>query len=66
MIIKRIISDKAPALAEMSFSFGAMIGPCLGGGLTDWHGFDFTINVMVVSSAFFGIIYCFTAVFLNK
>ena len=55
--VKTNIPDKGPALAEMSFALGSIIGPILGGWLEDWDGFDFAVDVMGIVAYSFAILY---------
>jgi len=34
-----IMADRASAISEMSFATGSLIGPIVGGRLTDKHGY---------------------------
>ena len=51
------INDKGPALAEMVFAGGSIVGPMLGGALDDWKGFDFTTIIMSSFALFFAVLY---------
>ena len=55
---KNNIADKAPALAEMCFALGAILGPILGGGLKDWKGFTFAVDILAAVVLFIAIMYC--------
>ena len=59
--IKTNIPEKGTALAEMSFAFGSIVGPILGGGLEDFGGYDFAVDVMAVVAASFAVLYFLVA-----
>ena len=60
--IKTNIPDKGTALSEMSFAFGSIVGPILGGGLEVLDGYDFAVDVMAVVAAVFAAAYFVIAV----
>ena len=51
------IQDKGPALAEMVFAGGSIVGPMVGGALDDWKGYDFTVTFISACALFFAILY---------
>ena len=51
------IQDKGPALAEMVFAGGSIVGPMVGGALDDWKGYDFTVVLISSCALFFAILY---------
>lgn len=51
------IQDKGPALAEMVFAAGSIVGPMVGGALYDWHGFDFTTILISICALAFAVLY---------
>jgi len=52
-----ILADRAAALNEMSFAFGSLIGPVIGGKLTDVSGYRHMTDDLTIA--------CICAVFLN-
>ena len=55
--IKNNIQDKGPALSEISFAVGSLIGPVLGGGLEDANGFKAACFAMSLICCLFGLFY---------
>ena len=51
------IQDKGPALAEMVFAAGSIIGPILGGFLADHIGFKATADLIALIAAGFAVLY---------
>ena len=54
---KNNIQDKGPALSEISFAIGSLIGPVLGGGLQDASGYKAAVYTMAVICVIFGALY---------
>ena len=51
------IQDKGPALAEMVFAAGSIIGPILGGFLADHIGFKATADLIALTAVGFTVAY---------
>ena len=51
------IQDKGPALAEMVFAAGSIVGPILGGFLDDRIGFKPTTDLIAAIAAGFAVAY---------
>lgn len=51
------IQDKGPALAEMVFAAGSIVGPILGGFLDDKIGFKPTTYLIAAIAGGFAILY---------
>ena len=60
--IKNNIQDKGPALSEIAFAIGSLIGPILGGGLEDFDGFKAAVYTMSIICLIFGSLYFFLVI----
>ena len=57
LTIKNNIADKAPALAEIFYAAGAIVGPLIGGGLVDIYNFHKACIIFGACVGFFALIY---------
>lgn len=61
-LAKGVMTDKASALANMAFALGSMIGPIVGGQLTDAYGYrkcSDIITILALSAACINFIVIF-------
>ena len=51
------LNDKASSLFNISYAFGCLIAPILGGLFNDLYGYRMTCDIMAISSAAFSLLY---------
>ena len=56
---KEKIADKAATLYMVAIGLGSLLGPVIGGGLTDVAGFQLTADIIGSISFFFTVVYFF-------
>ena len=45
-----VVTDRAAALGEITFNVGSLIGPIIGGALTDAYGYRGMCDIIVVAA----------------